>query len=117
MRNDTSPMAPYGSAGYERASDMSRGLTSFQAIQDLYSAAQAIRAATPQSQRVSAEWIKLEAALASCADAITEASFYRAEAESLRGHDDLEIDDDFLVSVSENGIWVSSWSWVELPQS
>lgn len=95
---------------------MAKDLTSLRFINDLFNAAQALVDATPQDQRKSPEWVKLEYALCACRDARTEADAYQAQADAVETGDDLEVDDSFLVSVADDGVWVSSWSWVPLPQ-
>lgn len=38
---------------------------------------------------------------------------YREQAKHQWQRDELEIDDDATVSISENGAWVQAWVWVE----
>ena len=61
------------------------------------------------------ETAELKAALEECRNAIGERTAYAQEIEKAReefANDELEIDDDPVTSVSDEGVWVSAWVWV-----
>lgn len=85
--------------------------------QRLYEAARAMAVECPNQTPVGDA---LRKALADCGEAIDVRETYAGEIESARntycmGSDDnIEIDDDPVLSVGEEGLFVSAWVWVRI---
>lgn len=79
----------------------------------LYEAAFNLIAAVP-GREGRPEHAELLAALKDCGKAIKEREAYAPEIKAAREqtNDDLEIDDDPVLSIADDGVWVSAWIWV-----
>lgn len=87
------------------------GQFSYVPFQDLITASRAVVAGKPAAmQELQAALGRVDSALedqANCAEDIKRARQLVS--------DDLEIDDDPMVSVGDRGVWVSAWVWAPLP--
>lgn len=84
---------------------------------DLYEAIRVVL--KNEAKNLSAESLALlNGAVAKVKDAQEERKAYADEIKLARAHDkvddDLEIDDDPVLSVADDGVWVSSWIWIRI---
>lgn len=84
---------------------------------DLYEAIQEVL--KNEAKNLSAESLALlNSAVAKVKDTQEERKAYADEIQLARDHykvdDDLEIDDDPVLSVADDGVWVSSWIWIRI---
>lgn len=75
---------------------------------------------TPKQAKVIAETPALADLFAVYTQSLADIERHRSDIEEARAlytNDDVEIDDDPLVSVAEKGVWVGAWVWVEAPEA
>jgi hypothetical protein len=89
----------------------SLGQFSYVPFQELITAARAIVAQEPEGMQ------KLESALGRVDSALEDQANCAEDIKRARelATDDLEIDDDPMVSVGDRGVWVNAWAWVPAP--
>ena len=87
------------------------GQFSYVPFQELITAARAIVAQAPDGMR------KLEGALSRVDSALKDQANCAEDIKRARAlaSDELEIDDNPMVSVGDQGVWVSAWVWAPLP--
>ena len=90
--------------------------------QDLYAASVSLLKAIDDGKIMvpDDEVTRLREAVNQCNQAIEERSTYAAQIEravddyAMSSSNDIEIDDDPVLSISDEGVWVSAWVWVPL---
>jgi hypothetical protein len=96
-------------------------LMTYSAANNLYKAASAVLRSieTGLAEAPDAEVKALKSAVEGCREAIDERETFAAEIEAAREEYtqdtscSVEIDDDPVLSVADDGVWVSAWVWVQ----
>ena len=92
-------------------------LMTYGPVNDLYKAAAALLASLGEVPEFTPELVALQSAVESCREAVDSREQF-ADAIALAREDyannEVEIDDDPVLSVSDEGVWVSAWVWVPL---
>ena len=95
--------------------DSSQRFTTFDPLNELHAASKALAAALRAGSDPAPYLCALEAAVALCDELIDErdAQFDAVKAaRKMYEDDDISIDDDPIVAVTDDGVWVSAWLWV-----
>ena len=90
--------------------------TTFDPLNELYATSKALAAALRAGSNPAPYLRAMEAAVAMCDELINERDAQCDAVEDARDmfeSDDISIDDDPIVAVADDGVWVSAWLWVE----
>lgn len=98
--------------------DKYASLMTYSPTNDLYKAASALLAGLGAVPEFTPELVALQKAVESCREEIDNRETFAAEIQRARddytmdSSCDVEIDDEPVLSVSDEGVWVSAWVWV-----
>ena len=97
--------------------DSSHRFTTFDPLNELHATSKALAAALRAGSDPAPYLRAMEAAVAMCDELINERDAQRDAVYAARDmyeDDDISIDEDPIVAVVDDGVWVSAWLWMEV---